>query len=77
MVCSLWRNSRRLRAQGLHGARRQLVGEREDVLDMAFLFASSAQRGAGVGKQLFARAAAEARALGARRRYVSATNTVR
>ena len=44
---------------------------------MAFLFAGSAHRGAGVGKQLFARAAAEARALGARRMYVSATNTVR
>jgi predicted N-acetyltransferase YhbS len=58
----------------------RFIGRARDRLQLKFLHVGRRQRGAGLGAALFERAAARARALGARGLYVSATpseNTVR
>lgn len=57
----------------------RLIGPAQDQLQLVFLHVSQAYRQQGLGKALFERAQAEARARGARWLYVSATpseNTV-
>ena len=58
----------------------RFIGRERDQLQLKFLHVSRRHRGAGVGCTLFDMAVAEARVLGARRLYISATpseNTVR
>lgn len=57
----------------------RFMGRASDQLQLKFLHAGRSQRGTGLGRTLFERASAKARALGAKRLYVSATpseNTV-
>ena len=51
----------------------RFIGRGGDQLQLKFLHVGRSHRGAGVGASLFERAVAEARKLGARRLYVSAT----
>ena len=58
----------------------RFIGAKRDQLQLKFMHVSRAQRGSGLGRALFERAVERARALGARRLYVSATpseNTIR
>ncbi|HKJ24582.1 MAG TPA: GNAT family N-acetyltransferase [Myxococcota bacterium] len=59
---------------------RRFIGSEGDTLQLKFLHVGRGQRGTGLGLALFERAVERARALGARRLYVSSTtseNTVR
>jgi predicted N-acetyltransferase YhbS len=51
----------------------RFIGREEDQLQLKFLHVSRGRRRTGLGRTLFERAVARARALGARRLYVSAT----
>jgi predicted N-acetyltransferase YhbS len=51
----------------------RFIGERRDQLQLKYLHVSQAHRGQGLGRQLFALAAAEAQRRGARQLYISAT----
>ena len=53
----------------------QLFGDNSDFLQLKFLHVGNRHRGQGLGRQLFAAAAKEARKRGACRLYVSATPT--
>jgi GNAT superfamily N-acetyltransferase len=58
----------------------RFIGRANDQLQLKFLHVSREYRGAGLGRTLFERAVARAKALGARRLYVSASpskNTIR
>ena len=58
----------------------RFIGRNDDQLQLKFLHISRDSRGSGLGRTLFERAATQARQLGARKLYVSATpseNTVR
>lgn len=51
----------------------RFIGKRRDQLQLKFLHVSRSHRGRGLGRDLFARASAEARRRGASGLYVSAT----
>ena len=51
----------------------RFIGHPADQLQLVFLHVGRSQRGTGLGRKLFELAAAEARARGARRLYISAT----
>jgi predicted N-acetyltransferase YhbS len=53
----------------------RFIGRANDTIQLKFLHVSRRARGKGVGVALFAKAAARARALGARRLYVSSTES--
>lgn len=53
----------------------RFIGRARDQLQLAFLHVSRAHRKTGLGRTLFERASARARALGARRLYISATES--
>ena len=58
----------------------RFIGREKDQLQLKFLHVSRRHRRAGLGRTLFEKAVTKARALGARRLYISATpteNTVR
>lgn len=51
----------------------RFMGPRQDQLQLRFLHVSNAYRRRGIGEHLFGLAKAEARAMGARQMYISAT----
>jgi len=57
----------------------QLIGSKQDTLQLKFLHASSAYRKQGLGRRLFSIAAEQAKSMGAAKMYISSTpseNTV-
>jgi predicted N-acetyltransferase YhbS len=53
----------------------RFIGREQDQLQLKFLHVSSRHRQTGLGHALFEKAVAKARELGARRLYISATNS--